>query len=306
MALNLIHLAAFHAVAETGSVTAGAERLMVSQPAVSKQVRELERAVQARLFDRTAKGVRATPAGEALAGYARRLFALVEEAEGALRDLSSLRHGTLSVAATHTIGTYLLPQTIVHFRRRFPGVTLRLDIETAEGLNRRLAEGTVDVALAGSADGFPASAESTVFAEDEVIAIASPRGPWKRRRELSIEALSAQTLVLDAPGSMPRTLFERALRAAGVTLPASGIFTLAGVEAVKRAAESGLGVGVVTAIAVREELRARRLIQVPVSGLPIKRPMHYVRHRARRESKAATAFLCILKHAIRGTLPNLR
>src|SRR3954464_11945751 len=166
MPMNLIHLAAFHAVAETGSVTAGAARLMVSQPAVSKQVRELERALQARLFDRPAKGVRATPAGEVLAGYARRLFSLVEEAEGALRDLSSLRHGTLSVAATHTIGTYLLPQTIVHFRRRFPGVTLRLDIETAEGLSRRLGEGTVDLALAGSPEGLPAAAESAVFADD--------------------------------------------------------------------------------------------------------------------------------------------
>ncbi|HSU66451.1 MAG TPA: LysR substrate-binding domain-containing protein, partial [Tepidisphaeraceae bacterium] len=230
---------------------------------------------------------------------------LAEEAESALRDMSLLRNGLLSVAATHTIGTYLLPQTIVHFRRRFPGVTLRLEIETAEGLSRRLAEGTVDLALSGSPEGLPASVETAVFSEDEVIAVARPHGKEKRRGRLSIQSIVTQTLVLDASGSVPRMLFEQVLRAAGVSMAPAHVFTLAGTEAVKRAAESGLGIGVVTAIAVREELRSRRLVRLRVDGMLIKRPLYQARPRARRESKAATAFLCILKHAIRGSLPTL-
>src|SRR5438105_841168 len=97
--LNLHHLAVFHAVAESGSVSRGAERLMVSQPAVSKQLRELERKLKAKLFDRHAKGVRLTAVGQTLAGYAGRIFALTSEAEQALDDLSSLRRGSLSIGA---------------------------------------------------------------------------------------------------------------------------------------------------------------------------------------------------------------
>jgi DNA-binding transcriptional LysR family regulator len=302
MAVNWTHLSAFHAVAENGSVTAGAERLGVSQPAVSKQVRQLERSLQTRLLDRTAKGVRLTGSGEILAGYARRLFALAEEAEGAMQELSSLRRGSLWIGASHTVGTYLLPQTIVHFRRRFPGITLRLDIEAADALARRVKEDTIDFALTGSH--VLLQGEARVFYDDEVIAIAHPRSPLVRRKRLTLGELCEQPLVLDAPGSVPRTLFEAAARAAGVGAVVPAI-SLAGVEAVKRAVEAGLGVGVVTAIAAADEIRSRRLARLRVQGLAIARPLYHLRPRARRESRAATAFLCLLKHAVRGTLPKL-
>src|SRR6185295_2939986 len=120
MPLNLNHLVVFHAVAEAGTVTTAAERPMVSQPAVSKQVKELERALQARLFDRHAKGVRLTDAGATLADYARRIFALADEAGAAMNDLSALRRGSVAVGASPMLGTYLLPRALVYFRQRFP------------------------------------------------------------------------------------------------------------------------------------------------------------------------------------------
>src|SRR4051794_36653494 len=104
MPLNLNHLAVFHAVSETGSVTGGAERLMISQPAVSKQLKELERALKTKLFDRLPKGVRPTAAGTVLEGYARRLFAVEAEAERAMLELDGLERGRLVIGASTTVG----------------------------------------------------------------------------------------------------------------------------------------------------------------------------------------------------------
>ena len=93
-----------------GNVTRGADYLMISQPAVSKQLRELERSLGTALFDRLPKGMRLTAAGELLAGYASRVFSLAIEAEQTLEELRGVRRGRLTVGASTTIGVYLLPE----------------------------------------------------------------------------------------------------------------------------------------------------------------------------------------------------
>src|SRR5215471_15035428 len=120
MSMNLNHLAIFHAVAQAGSMTLGAERLDISQPAVSKQVQELESALGVHLFDRIGCRVYLSQAGEILAGYARRLFALAHEAEEAMADVRAVGRGKLVIGASTTIGTYLLPGVVAVFGRRHP------------------------------------------------------------------------------------------------------------------------------------------------------------------------------------------
>src|SRR6516165_2977363 len=130
--MNLNHLTIFHAVAQTGSMTLGAERLDISQPAVSKQVRELERVLGVHLFDRIGRRVHLSQAGEMLADYARRLFALVHEAEEAMTELRAVGRGRLAIGASTTIGTYLLPCVVAEFWRRHPGVEVLVRIENTE------------------------------------------------------------------------------------------------------------------------------------------------------------------------------
>ena len=120
--MNLNHLAVLHAVAQTGGMTLGAERLDVSQPAVSKQVQELEGHLGLRLFDRIGRRVRLSRAGEILADYARRLFALADEAERAMAEVRSVGRGRLAIGASTTIGSYLLPGVLAEFWRRHPGM----------------------------------------------------------------------------------------------------------------------------------------------------------------------------------------
>src|SRR3954451_4576553 len=175
MSINLAHLAVFHAIACEGSVSRAAERLMVSQPAVSKQLRQLERSLGGgRLFDRLPKGVRPTAAGELLAGYARRIFALQAEAEQALAELRGLGRGRLSVGASTTIGVYLLPEVFVRFRQAYPGIAMHLEIANSEVIRRRLADGAIDIGLTEGTVDADGGFEAAVFMEDELVPIAPP------------------------------------------------------------------------------------------------------------------------------------
>src|SRR5947207_9062808 len=126
MNLNLALLAVFDTVARDGSVTRAAEALMVTQPAVSRQLRSLEEQIGAKLFERAGRGIRLTADGEVLADYTRRIIALIDEAQSQMSELRGLRRGRLAIGAGTNISVHLLPEAIVRFRQRFPGIALHL------------------------------------------------------------------------------------------------------------------------------------------------------------------------------------
>src|SRR5688572_15150324 len=300
MSLNLNHLAVFHAVAETGSVTAGAHRLMVSQTAVSKQVKELERALQTRLFDRQAKGVRLTDSGTALADYARRIFALAAEAESAVSDLSGMRRGSLAVGASPTLGTYLLPRALVYFRQRFPGISVRLEIEHSHLLRARLNEGALDLGVTEADVHWP-ELEATLLSTDELVAIAPAGHPLARKRKVTPAELCREPFVVRETGSQTRSLVERALAEKGYAI--NPVLSLGSTEAVKQAVAAGLGVAMVSKMVAAAGGADRPVAVLRLTGLTIRRPVYHVRAANRAPGKAAIAFVCVLKHAARGTLP---
>src|SRR5437868_2773190 len=141
LCMNLGHLSVFYSVAMHGNVSRAADKLMVSQPAVSKQVKELERVLGVTLFDRLPRGMRLTDAGQLLVGYAARIFALEGEAQQAVAELAGLRRGRLVVGASNTIGVYLLPDLFVRFRRQFPAIQLQLEIAHTDAILRWLRRG---------------------------------------------------------------------------------------------------------------------------------------------------------------------
>src|SRR5688572_3411728 len=124
--MNLHHLRAFAMVASEGNITRAARKLQTSQPAVSKQLAELEDAVGTALLDRLPRGVSLTEAGQVLLRHAERIFAAERAAEAELAELSGLMRGRLSIGASTTIGGYLLPPVFGAFNRAYPRVKLEL------------------------------------------------------------------------------------------------------------------------------------------------------------------------------------
>ena len=289
--MNLNHLAIFHAVAMERSISRGAERLMVSQPAVSKQLAQLERSLGTRLLDRFPRGVRLTEAGELLAGYARRIFALETEAGLAVDEVRGLRRGRLRIGASTTLGVYLLPEMFVRFTQQHPEVQTRFDVAGSATVERRLLEGDLDV---GFTEAFSESRQlqAEVFRTDDLVAIAARAHPLARKRRVSAEQFCKEPFVVRDTGSETKSFVERSLAEKGLIV--RPVMSLGSTEAIKRAVAAGIGVAIVSRLAIGLELQVRRLAIVPLTGLRIRRPLYQVRMRAASRSAAADEFAAML------------
>ena len=295
--MNLNQLAIFAAVAQQGSVSRGAEQLYISQPAASKQIKELEASLETLLFERLPTGVRLTQAGELLADYARRMFALESEAELALKELRGLARGRLVIGASLTIGVYLLPEVLGTFHRRHPHIELQLEIANTDVVQRQLSEGGLDLGLTeGLAQKNGLTAE--VIGRDEIVAIAPPQHPLALQKGgVTLARFCEEPLVMRELGSGTRAVVEQAL-ALRFAAPVRSVMSLGSTEAIKRAVAAGIGVAFVSRLAIGQELAGAYLAVVPLADFSLARPLHHLRRRGSRETQAARAFMAELRHAL--------
>ncbi|WP_029891108.1 LysR family transcriptional regulator [Polycyclovorans algicola] len=290
--MNLNHLAIFQAVAANGSVSRGAQRLHISQSAVSKQLGEFERALGVVLFDRLPRGVRLTEAGRLLLGYANRLFAIEAEARSALGDLKQQARGSLTIGASRTIGSYLLPQRLAAFRQRYPAVELSLQVENTHVIERKLLAGEIDI---GFTEGVVSSEQLdySEFAQDELVLIAAPRHPAAKQGSMTLATLQDLRLLMHEIGSGTRAVTELALAEKGLRIRPS--MTLASTEAIKHTVAAGAGLAFLSSLSIKTEQRARRLTVLNVDGLRIARALYQVRLRNTPPGPTLAAFLDVLQ-----------
>jgi DNA-binding transcriptional LysR family regulator len=296
--MNLNHLAIFHAIAEEKSMTGAARRLLVSQPAISKQLRQLEKSLGVRLFNRQARGVRPTDAGSLLASYATRLFALATDAERAVGELRGLQRGRLRVGASTTVGVYLLPEVFVRFRAAHPGVQLQLEIASSDSLATRLLNGSLDIALTEGVIHHELL-ESAVIMEDQLVAIAPHDHPLTRKRNVTASILCREPFVVRETDSGTQSLVERTLAQRGLTV--NPVMSLGSTEAIKRAVASGVGVAIVSGLSVALEVQAKKLAILRCSDLIIRRPLHRVVERNVYLSQSVRAFNAMLDAMVSAT-----
>jgi DNA-binding transcriptional LysR family regulator len=289
--MNLRHLMVFHGVAKSGSVHAAARLLHTSQPAVSRELRTLEARFGVPLFDRLPRGMRLTEAGRMLLSYAERIFGLEAAAERAMRELADLEGGHLSIGASNTLGTYLLPAFVAAFHTRYPKVTLNLEVantqEIVKGvLDSRCTLGFVEGTVRDEAID---AIEAKEFRRDRIVAVVAPGHPLAKKRELSVRLLAESPAILREPGSGTREIVEHAFTMHRVA-PRCGL-QISNSEALKRATAEGGGVGWISELCVVEELRSGRLIALKTPQLSLERPLYSLRLRGRHLNRSALAFL---------------
>jgi len=289
--LGFAQLRAFEAVTRTGSFTKAAERLHVTIPAVSLQIRQLEREHGVRLFDRLGRRVRLTPAGEALRQYADRSFTLAHGAERALQGADDFRGTRLRVAATPTTAGYYLAPFWKRLRRRYPGLQLEVSVHNTRTVRQRLLAFEDDLGMVGGAteDG-PLIVRP--FARDIMVAIVSPEHPWARRRSVTLQALGREPLILREPGSAGRDRLERSLRTAGIEPRA--VMEMTSTEAIKQAVEANGGVGILARAVVARDVRGGHLRALPVRGGNLTLELAFAYHRERADSPLLRAVLDVI------------
>jgi DNA-binding transcriptional LysR family regulator len=290
--MNRTQLSAFAAVAEAGGFTKGAQRLMVSQPAVSLHVSELEQALRTKLFDRLPRGVRLTAAGRILLNFAKRIESLEGEAEAAIADLLGLRRGRLVVGASLTVGSYFLPVALGEFRRKYPQIDLDLEIANTKQIEALLRENRVDLAFTEGLAPKDASSAQSIY-DDRLVPIAAPDHPIRKRKRLTAAMVCRDELILREVGSGTRDVIEEVLTR--LRLKIKPLMSLGSTEAIKRAVEAGVGLAIVSELAVENEVRAGTLVVLPVAALTVARPFRVLRPAAKTDSPAAAAFLEVVR-----------
>lgn len=288
--MNLNHLRVFASVAQHGSLTRAARDLRVSQPAISKQLGDLEIDLGTRLVDRLARGVRLTAAGEILYAHAQRILQAERAAEQELRDLRGLGRGRLAVGASTTVGSYLVPSLFGELHRLHPGVQLELEIANTAAIQTAVLENNLDLGLI---EGFVASEllDVETLAADELIAIAAPGHPALQRAPLRAADLKELPVLMREQGSGSRDVLEAALREREIAL--TPVMSLGSTEAIKNAVLHGLGVAIVSRLSVDYELQSRRLVELAFRDLRIRRDLYLVTLRGKRPSPAASAFIAL-------------
>ena len=294
MSLNLHHLRLFTAVVQHGGFTKAAAKLNLSQPAISKSLNELERQLDLDLIERTGRTVRLTDAGRTLYARASELFGVERAAEQELRELRGLKRGTLRIAASTTIATYMLPPYLGRFHMRHPRVRIQTTSANTRSVLKMLLEFRVDVALV---EGPVSDSRVTVepWKDDELIVIAPPSHRFRKTRVTAAMLATEQFLVRE-PGSGTRVVTEHALAAQGVRL--TNTMRVGGTEAIKQAVAAGLGLAIVSRAAAADQLTLGRIAMLPIEGLTIRRTLAQIKLQGRAATASAREFESLLSEPV--------
>src|SRR5581483_12021678 len=285
-------LLTFHAVAMLRSYSRAAQVLQLSQPAVSARIRALERHYGAPLFAVRHRRVYLTAEGQTLLEYTQRIFNLLRRAEREVAATRALGHGRLSLAASPTIGGYLLPPLLREFSRRYPTIQAAVYVGTSAEVLARVVAEQEPVGLVEAPVSHPA-VEVTPFAEDELVLVAPPDHPWARRGSVSLEELRDARLLRREAGSGTQALVDAALARAGITVQTA--MELGSTETLKQAVMAGLGVTWLSRAVVARELAAGDLAAVRTPALDLRRLLFWIAPRGQPRSPADEAFLDLLR-----------
>ena len=296
--MNLRLLETFVAVYDERSFTHAAERLGVSQPTVSTNVRSLEQELGGRLFDRVGREVRPTRVGELLHRHALRVLEQVQAMEGDLDRYLHGLHGRLEVGASTIPGEYWLPRLVEAFHRLHPEIALTVRIHDTAAVLARVRDGRLEAGIVGArlSDG---DLRFDRLIDDRLIPVApADRAEHETAagRTVELDDLLAMPFVSREPGSGTRSLFERRLARAGKSPDDLRVVAeLGSTTAVKEAVKAGLGFTVLSERAVRADLAAGLLEELVVPGLGrLERSFYSAVHRQRAHSPLVRALLRFL------------
>ena len=291
--MTLEQLRVFVAVAERQHMTRAADALNMAQSAVSAAIAALEGRHGAKLFHRVGRGIELTEAGKMFLIEANGVLAKADKAELMLAQVAGLKRGRLIIQASETIASYWLPRRLVAFRSAYSGIDFKVAIGNTAQAVEAVTAGLAEIGfIEGPVD--TRAMKTTALARDQLAVVVGRDHPWAARRDIAAADMASIEWVMREPGSGTRAVFEEDLHSLGIPFSSlSVVVELPRNEAVIAAVEAGLGATAVSISAAAAGLLAGRLCRVPID-LPA-RDFSAIQSRERYESKAATAFLEMLR-----------
>ena len=289
MRITLRQIEVFAAIARTENVSRAAEALAMSQSAASSALVELERQFDCPLFDRVGKSLRLNSTGRGLLAQAEDMLARAADIEG---YLAGGVLGPLAVGATLTIGNYLATLVVAEYLRLHPASKIQLHVANTHSIVEQLTRYELDIGLIeGEANDPDLLLEP--WLDDALVVFCAPHHALATLDEITPALLAEQKWIVRERGSGTRALFDRVIARALPDLHVQ--LELEHTEAIKRAVESGLGIGCLSRLALREAFRRGSLMEIPTPQFDFSRQFYFACHASRRGSKAISLFRALCR-----------
>ena len=298
MAITLRQLEIFVAVAETEHTTRASRKLFITQSAASMAILELEKQMNTTLFDRLGRRLVLNDRGRLLLPYATEALDIVNKAEIVMAKSGNELVGELKVAASTTVGNYLLPYLLGAFAEKYPGVTISLQVGNTEQVEAGILSGASDI---GFTEGHTRhrNIETLPWLDDRLVVIASPRHPLSQKKTLTKKDLEAAQWIVREEGSGTEEILEAKIFSQLKKFKV--LMRLGHTEAIKKAVESGLGVGCLSSLAVGREVEQGWLVQLPVPFLQLQRELLIVVHSGKDQTPLFKKFLAFCEYWKQGS-----
>lgn len=298
--MNLEHLKTFHVVASLGSFTEAAKALYMTQPAVSQQIQGIEHALRNPLFDRSKRQIRLTAKGKILFNYTQKLFGIFREIENVFSDLNHLLTGELTIAASAVMGNYFLSSFIADFYKKYPQISIRLEMGDSAYVTHLVEEGLADIALSRHVRNLK-HCKQKLLIKEPYVCVCGPSSPLAAlKRPLSAKEFAENYLVMRQKGSRMRSKLEEWFKSVGVyEFLSTPVIEVNSLESSKQLIARGFGAAAFPSIAVRQELKRESLIMLSVENFSVTAD-YFLGYNDKRElSPAAFEFISLLTESMR-------
>ena len=292
--MDLYQLRSFYEIVREQSFTRAADKLFLTQPAISLQIKALENELDEILLERNRRQLRLTPAGEILFAHAKAVLSRLEQARDDIAALRQVLRGRLAIGTSDTNCTYVLPNVLAEFRARYPAVELTIRNRMSPEVSNLVLNDEVEFGLATLPVKHRDLVSESLFERRDVL-ICPPDHVLGKRRRIGLKQLAEYPFLVLEQGSTSRQLLDEVFQREGLALQVE--MTLGGIEIIKRYVEIGLGIALVPEVAVEAEVAAGKVHTIQVNGLA-KRQIGLIEHRGRRRSPAVEAFLALLREFV--------
>lgn len=289
--INLNRLLTFHEAAEELNFSTAAQKLSITQPAVSAQIHNLEEDLGVKLFNRIGRIIALSEAGEVLKGFSRRIFRLLDEAESVMDELRLVRRGTLKIGTTTTYAGHIMPPLLSRFQTEFPMVKVILHEGSSMDIAKRVAKLEIEVAVVAYSGNLK-NVQFDLLRQEELVLVLPPGHPLATRTSVSIKALAKEKFILREKGSSTRLIMRNLFRQHRINPPV--VFETSNVDFIKEQVANGMGVSFLTRSAVSEELASGRMATAKLKEEKLKLEIYSAIRIGHELSQPARAFLDIV------------
>jgi DNA-binding transcriptional LysR family regulator len=301
---TLQQLRILKAVATEKNFTKAAEILYLSQPSLSKQIKTLEKNLDIPLINRENNKISLTENGKVFLQYAERILALCEESCRALIDLKNGDRGNLTIGASQTIGTYLMPRVLALFAQNYPQIDLKVQVNSTRLIANNVFNREIDIAVVGGEIPDELKKNLTIkhFVEDELSLIISKSHPFAKKKKINKENLYYLNFITLNSNSTIRKFIDNILIQNGIeTKQLKIVMQFNSIEGIKTAVSLGLGAAFVSSSAIEKEMELKTIKILKIENIRITRTLSIISNPECYKSKAFDLFyneLSTLKHTI--------